>query len=202
MTATNETITALRDELADYGRRAFYRGLTSGVGGNMSVRLPGRDAILITPTGVSLAELAPEDGLLVDLDGKILENPMERKPSMETGFHLACYKARPDTGAVIHLHPPYATAWSNRGLPLPLATVSARHLLGEVPCIECAMPGTRELYDFVTEGVRRHPGVKALLMREHGILALAPDLKAAYYIADIVEDTAKVAFIAANIRKR
>ncbi len=199
MTTTAEAISALRAELADYGRRAFYRGLTSGVGGNMSARLPGRDAVLITPSGVSLAELAPEDNLLVDLEGGILENPKGWKPSMETGFHLACYTARPDAGAIVHFHPPYATAWSNRGLPLPLATVSARHLLAEVPCIECAMPGTRELCDFVTEGVRRYPNVKALLMKEHGILALAPDLKAAYYIADIVEDTAKVAFIAANI---
>jgi L-fuculose-phosphate aldolase len=201
MSAAAEAISALRTELADYGRRAFHRGLTSGVGGNMSARLPGGDAVLITPTGVSLAELAPEDGLLVDLDGSVLENPMGWRPSMETGFHLACYKARSDVGAVVHLHPPYATAWSNRGLPLPLATVSARHLLGEVPCIECAMPGSQELCDFVTEGVRRYPGVKALLMKEHGILALAQDLKAAYYTADIVEDTAKVAFITANIRE-
>ena len=201
MTTTNDAISRLRVQLSDYSQRSFHRGLTSGVGGNMSVRVPDAGTVLITPTGVSLEELLPEDSLLVNFEGRIVENPKEWKPSMETGFHLACYKARPDVGAIVHLHPPYATAWSNKGLPLPLITVSARHLLGEVPCIGCALPGSRELCDFVTEGVTRYPDLKALLMKEHGILALAPDLKAAYYIADIVEDTAKVAFITVNLKE-
>ena len=83
-----------------------------------------------------------------------------------------------------------------------MVTVSARMNLKEVPCIECALAGSRELCDFVTEGINQYVNVKALLMKEHGILTLGPDLKTAYYLADLVEDTAKVACLAASIKAR
>ncbi len=72
-------------------------------------------------------------------------------------------------------------------------------ILKEVPWVECAIPGSKELCDFVSNGITRYPGVKVLLMKEHGVLALGPDLKAAYYLADLVEATAKIAFIEENI---
>jgi L-ribulose-5-phosphate 4-epimerase len=190
----------LRKELAEFSRRAFYRGLVSGAGGNMSLRIPGTDLVLITPTGVSLADIEPEANLLVNLEGTILENWLDLKPSKETGFHLVAYKLRPDAGAVAHLHPPYATAFSNKERPLPLVTINSRAILKEVPWVECALPGSQELCDFVHGGITRYPDAKALLMKEHGILALGPDIKTAYYLADLVEDTAKVAFITTNIK--
>jgi len=190
----------LRKELAEFSRRAFYRGLVAGAGGNMSARVPGTDLVLITPTGVSLADVEPEANLLVNLEGTVLENGFGLKPSKETGFHLEVYKLRPDAGAVAHLHPPYATAFSNKKKPLPLVTVNSRAILREVPWIECALPGSQELCDFVHGGITKYPDVKALLMKEHGILALGPDIKTAYYLADLVEDTAKIAFIEANIK--
>jgi L-ribulose-5-phosphate 4-epimerase len=186
--------------LSDFSRRAFNRGLVSGTGGNMSVRIPGTDEVLITPTGISLADITPEINLLMNLDGVILENPCDLKSSKETGFHLAAYTLRPDAGAVAHVHPPYATAYSNKAKPLPMVTVSARGVLKEVPCIESAIAGSRELSEFVQEGLRKYLSVKVLLMREHGILALGPDLSAVYYLSDLVEDTAKIAFIEGNIK--
>jgi L-ribulose-5-phosphate 4-epimerase len=194
-------IIALRKELAEFSRRAFNRGLVSGTGGNMSVRIPGTDDVLITPTGISLADIEPEINLLMNLDGAVLENPCGLKSSKETGFHLATYRLRPDAGAVAHLHPPYATAYSNRMKPLPLATVSARGILKEVPCIESAPAGSPELSRYVQEGLKNFPAtVKVVLMREHGILALGADLSNAYYLSDLAEDSAKIAFIEGNIR--
>jgi L-ribulose-5-phosphate 4-epimerase len=192
-------IIRLRKELSDFSRRAFNRGLVSGTGGNMSVRIPGTDQVLITPTGISLADIEPEINLLMNLDGAILENPCDLKSSKETGFHLAAYRLRPDAGAVAHLHPPYATAYSNKSKPLPMVTVSARGVLGEVPCIESAKAGSRELSQYVQEGLKQYPSVKVMLMREHGILALGPDLSTVYYLSDLAEDTAKIAFIEGNI---
>lgn len=194
-----ETVVRLRHELSDFSKRAFLRNLVGGTGGNMSVRIPGSDKVLITPSGVSLADVEPETNLLVRLDGTILENPLNLVPSKETGFHLAVYELRPDVGAIAHVHPAYATAYSRKGKPLPMATITARMILKEVPAIESALPGSRELCEFVKGGIVRHPGVKALLMAEHGILALGPDIKAAYYLADLVENTAQVAFVAENI---
>ena len=190
----------LRKELAEFSRRAFNRGLVSGTGGNMSVRIPGTDSVLITPTGISLGDINPEVNLLMNIDGTILENPCDLRPSKETGFHLSVYRLRPDAGAVAHVHPPYATAYSNKMQPLPMATVSAIGVLKEVPCIESAIAGSTELCGYVQEGLRKCPTVKVMLMKEHGILALGPDLKTVYYLSDLTEDTAKIAFITANIR--
>lgn len=195
-----ELIAVLREQLAEISRRAFRRGLVSGTGGNMSVRIPGTDLVLITPTGVSLEEVTPEINLLVRLDGTISENPPGQRPSKETSFHLAVYRLRPEAGAVAHLHPPYATAYSNKGRELPLVTISSRILLKEVPLIDCATPGSQELCDLVSGGIREFPESQAMLMKEHGILTVAPDLPTAYYLADLVEDTAKIAFIESCIR--
>ncbi|MEW6673607.1 MAG: class II aldolase/adducin family protein [Thermodesulfobacteriota bacterium] len=191
-----------RQQLAEFSRRSFERHLVGGTGGNLSVRIPHTDRVLITPTGISLGDVKPEENILVDLAGKVLESPMGLKGSKETSFHLAAFRSRPDVGAVAHVHPPYATAYSNLGGPLPLATVQARLTFKQVPCVECFPPGSSELCDCVTEGIQIHPEIKALLMKEHGILTLGTDLMHAFYLADLLEDTAKIAYLAANIQKR
>src|SRR4030042_43452 len=144
---TEMEIIRLRKELAEYSRRSFNRGLVSGTGGNISVRVPGTDTVLITPTGISLGDIEPEINLLMKIDGAVIENPCGLKPSKETAFHLAVYQLRPEAGAVAHLHPPYATAYSNRVERLPMVTVSAQGVLREVPRIESAIAGSTELYE-------------------------------------------------------
>jgi ribulose-5-phosphate 4-epimerase/fuculose-1-phosphate aldolase len=194
-------IIRLRKELAEFSRRCFNRGLVTGTGGNLSVRVPGTDTALITPTGISLGDIDPEINLLMQIgDGAIIENPCGLGPSKETAFHLAVYQLRPEAGAVAHVHPPYATAYSNRVDYLPMVTVSAQGVLKEVPRIRSAMSGSTELYEQVKAGLMKHPAAKVLLMEEHGILAVAPDLKTSYYLSDLTEDTAKIAFIASQIK--
>ena len=195
----DERIASLREELSEFSRRAFNRGLVSGAGGNISVRVPDTDKVLITPSGVSLGDDEPGVNILLNLEGAILDAPSGLKPSKEVNFHLAVYRLRDDAMAVAHLHPPYATAFSNKGRPLPLVTVSSRVVLKDVPWVESALPGSRELYEFVCEALEKHPGVRAMLMKEHGVLTIGPDLKTAYYLTDLVEDTAKIAFIASHI---
>ena len=188
-----------RHELSEFSQRAFHRRLVGGTGGNLSIRIPDTDTVLITPTGISLGDVQPEENILVNLDGEILDSPLGFKGSKETGFHLAAYRLRPDIGAIAHVHPPYATAYSNKMQPMPLATVSAQVNLKHVPCIECFLPGSEELRSCVIEGIRNNPDIPCILMKEHGILAMGRDLKHAYYIADLTEDTAKIAYIEATI---
>ncbi|MDR1932942.1 MAG: class II aldolase/adducin family protein [Spirochaetales bacterium] len=195
-----EMIRYFRTVLSDYSRRSFLRRLIGGTGGNLSLRVPDTDTVLITPTGVSLEEVTPECSVLVDLDGNIIESPLGFKGSKETGFHLSAYKIRADVMAVAHLHPPYSTAYAGAGASLPLATVSARLILKEVPCVPCYNPGSKELADCVTAALQKNLNLKALLMQDHGILALGPDMKAAYYTADLVEHTAQVAYFLKNIK--
>jgi len=188
-----------RKELSEFSKRAFYRRLVGGTGGNLSVRIPETDTVLITPTAISLGDVEPEQNILVNLEGEVIDSPMGLKGSKETGFHLAAYQLRPDIGAIAHVHPPYATAFSNKARPLPLSTISARVNLQHVPWIECFRPGTPELRNCVIDGIKANPDVPCILMKEHGILAMGRDLAHAYYIADLTEDTAKIAYIEATI---
>ncbi|RKX75813.1 MAG: class II aldolase/adducin family protein [Spirochaetes bacterium] len=195
-----ERVWSLRKELAQISRRAFERDLVGGTGGNISARIPDTDRVLITPSGVSLGDVTPESIIMVDLEGSVIESTLDYIPSKETGFHLSVYRLRTDVLAIAHLHPPHATAYSACVESLPLVTVSSRVVLKNVPRVECALPGSEALKGYVTEGIKKDPEVKALLMREHGILALGPDLKTAFYIADLVEDTAKIAYLISNIK--
>lgn len=192
-------IDALRQELSEYSIRSFNRRMVNGTGGNLSVRVPGTDTVLITPTGISLGDVKPEENILVNLDGEILDSPMGLKGSKETSFHLGAYKLRPDVGAISHVHPLYATAYSNLGKDLPMVTVSSRGGLGHVPCVDSFPAGSKELREVVCEGIQAHPEVKVLLMKEHGILAMGADLKTAFYLADLTEGTAHIAFITNSI---
>jgi ribulose-5-phosphate 4-epimerase/fuculose-1-phosphate aldolase len=182
-------IIRLRKELSDFSKRSFNRGLVSGTGGNISVRIPATDTALITPTGICLGDIEPEVNLLMKIDGTIIENPCGLRPSKETAFHLAVYQLRPEAGAVSHVHPPYATAYSNCVETLPM------------PRIGSAISGSTELYEYVKAGLQKHPNARVLLMEEHGILAIAQDLKTAFYLSDLTEDTAKIAFICNQIKK-
>ena len=188
-----------RKELSEFSKRSFHRRLVGGTGGNLSVRIPETDTVLVTPTGISLGDVEPEQNILVNLEGEILDSPMGLKGSKETGFHLAAYQVRPDIVAIAHVHPPYATAFSNKAKPLTLSTISAQLNLKHVPWIACYRPGSLELQDCVIEGIKANPDVPCILMKEHGILAMGKDLRHAYYIADLTEDTAKIAYIEATI---
>ena len=188
-----------RQQLSEYSHRAFRRHLVGGTGGNLSIRIPGTDTVLVTPTGISLQEVEPAQNILVNLEGEIIESPQNLKGSKETGFHLAAYKLKPDIGGIAHVHPPHATAYSNKVQPLPLATISARVVLKHVPCIECFAPGSAELRNAVMGGIKENPEANCLLMKEHGILAMGKDLRQAFYLADLTEDTAKIAYVAATI---
>ena len=191
----------LRGEISRYSKQAYDRGLIRGTGGNLSIRTPPNQTVLVTPTDISLAEVKPEENILVDLEGKVIESPLGLMPSKETSFHLRVYRIRRDVRAVAHLHPPYATAYADQGKPLPMVTVSARAKLQQVPIVGCAPPGSDELCELVAKGLESFPGARAFLMKEHGILTLGEDLRTAYYLAELVEETAQIAFIQENIRR-
>lgn len=190
----------LKDELAETCQKAFRRGLVGGAGGNISVRGPGEDRALITATGISLGDIGPETIVVVDLQGKMLEGAPGMRPSKETGFHVCAYRLRPHVGAVVHLHPPHATAFAVRGMELPLVTDGARLNLKHVPVVGHAPSGSPELHRIVEEGLREYPDVVAILMERHGMFTMGPNLTVAFNLADLVEDTAKIAILSQLIR--
>jgi L-fuculose-phosphate aldolase len=192
---SDRLVAEFADELSAVCKKAFLRGLVGGAGGNISVRIKGRDEALISATGVSLGDITPATIVRVDLNGKVLETSGDHRPSKETGFHMCIYRMRPHVGAVVHLHPPFATAFAVRGKELPLLTDGAQANLKRVPIVGFAPSGSAELHRLIEEGLRQQPETKAFLMQNHGMFSMGPNLTVAYNLADLVEDSAKICIL-------
>ncbi|HEY6912951.1 MAG TPA: class II aldolase/adducin family protein, partial [Myxococcales bacterium] len=139
----------LRAQVAQAARRMHARGWVANHDGNVSARI-GRDRIVITPTATSKAEVDEASLVVIDFQGRVVEGV--RKPPGETELHLAAYRARPDIGAVLHAHPPYATAFGVARVPLePVCLPEAVVSLGRIPLAPFAMPKS----PLATEAVSR-----------------------------------------------
>ncbi len=186
----------LADQLVCYSRLCYDRHLVGAAGGNLSARVPGRDAFIVTATGVSLRDVTRENLLAVDPQGKVLEGPEGARPSKETGFHLAVYQVRHDVGAIIHVHPAYATVFAVRSLLIPTITISAQLKLKQGKLIATAPPGSKELCDLVAQSVKASPlETSVFLMAAHGMLAFGRTFSEAFDSAELAEDTAKIAYL-------
>jgi L-fuculose-phosphate aldolase len=189
-------IRELRGEIVEVGRRIYEHGYAAANDGNISVRLEG-DRVLITPTGVSKGFMKPEDLIIVDLNGNLVEGT--KKSSSETQMHLQIYKARPDVESVCHAHPPYATAFAVVRKPLdkmflPEMVIS----LGIVPVVDYAETGTDEMYRAISRYIK---GFDAFLLANHGALTVGNNAMSAYYRMETVEHAAMIQFIADQLGK-
>jgi len=189
----------LKIEIAKYSNLSYERNLVGAAGGNISMRK--ENLYLITPGGRSLRDVTAEDILVVDENGKIIEGKEGLKPSKETSLHINVYKFRPEIDSVVHVHPSYCTAYSILKKQVPVLTASSKLKLKEIPIIGYANPGSKELSDFVAECVKKSPEfVKALTLEAHGLLAWDKGLSNAFDIAELVEETARAAFISSQIK--
>jgi L-fuculose-phosphate aldolase len=181
--------------ICDIGKRVYEKGFVAANVGNISVRIDENE-FLITPTGVSKGFLTTDMIIKVDGEGNVLEG--EYKPSSEMTMHLLVYQERPDVHAVLHVHPPYATAFAIAGKPLdqaimPEAVVS----LGTIPLAKYGTPSTDEVPKAVKSHVYDHQGV---LLENHGALTWGKDLLHAYYLMESLEFTAKINWISRQLR--
>jgi arylformamidase len=181
----------LREELAHYCRFVYHRGLVTGTGGNLSVRFG--DQVLITPSAVSLRECTPEDFIAVDLEGHKVAGPDRYIPSKEVYLHTAVYKARPDVDAISHLHPPNCIVFAVRNRSIPLVTITAEVRLGPTPVVPEAPSGSQKLANLVRDAVLACPEAHLILLERHGVLAIGKTLCDTVDVADLGEDTARVA---------
>jgi L-fuculose-phosphate aldolase len=193
----SDSFTDARDQLIAVSRLVYDRGLSIGVCGNASVRLPASELVLIKRAGACMGHMTAEDVVAVTLDGRVGAGCPS--PSKETAWHLGIYRLRPDVRAVIHGHPPHATAWAVANRIPPAVHAAARELLGPIGMVDLAPPGSARLAALVTEAFASADRSVALL-REHGVVAAAPDLRAAYYLVEHLEDTAQVATVAHAIQ--
>jgi len=181
----------LRSDIVEVGRRLYARGYTASNDGNISVRLDER-RLLMTPASVCKGFMHEQMMVITDLEGNKIAG--DRKPSSEMQMHLEVYRQRPDVQAVVHAHPPVATAFAVAGIPLDRAVLAeVVTTLGSVPIAEYATPSTKELPEAVRKYVKAHDG---MLLANHGALTLGSDLFAAYYKMETIEHFANISFVA------
>ena len=179
-------------DLLTFGALCYERGLVTGTGGNLSSRSPA--GMCITRSGVSLRAMKAADILEVDMTGRLLR-PGPFRPSIETGFHSVIYRLRPEAGAVFHSHATYCTCWALEGKALPLVTSVSRMLLGSVPLAAAAEPGSPALAENVRRALEAAPEAKGLLLAGHGAVAWGADMEEAFYNAELMEQTAQIAWL-------
>jgi L-fuculose-phosphate aldolase len=168
-------------------RSLWEAGLIAGIDGNVSVRLSS-DRILVTPRGLLKSELSPDDLVEVDLAG--IRRHGSRQPTSELDLHLRAYRQRSECGAVVHAHPPAATAFAVVGEGLPGDVLPEIALLmGEVPCVPYATTGTPALGDAVEPFLARHV---ALLLANHGAMTWGRDLTEARIRMESLEHGARI----------
>ncbi|MGI6604980.1 MAG: class II aldolase/adducin family protein [bacterium] len=166
-------------------------GLVTATWGNVSARDPETNMVVITPSGMCYDTLEPADICVVDLSGRLVEGRYQ--PSSETPLHTLVYCSRQDVQGIVHTHSTFATVMAvlKREIP-PVIAELALGVGGSVPVADFAPPGTRKLGQNALAALEKG---NAVLLQNHGVLAVGPSLERAFTIAAIVEDAAKIYFL-------
>lgn len=173
--------------IIEIGKKLYAKGMVASNDGNISVRV-GKDAVWITPTGVSKGELVPDILLKLNLAGKIIEG--SSKKSTETAMHLRMYKENGEIRTVVHAHPAFATAFAVAGIPLDTVIYpEAYAVIGKIPISPYATPGTQEVPDSVAPFARTH---NAVLLANHGALTWGKTPKQAWFRMESLENYARI----------
>src|SRR6188768_2219631 len=184
----------LKEQMCDIGRRIWLKGFCAGNEGNHSYRL-SENRILCTPSLISKGNLKPDDMCLVDMTGKQVGG--RRKRTSEILLHLAIYKGRPDVKAVIHSHPPHATAFAVAGVDLPTCIhPEAEVFLGAVKTAKYVTPGDTRLGESLLPYVKDS---NTILLQNHGTVTYDVDLEGAYYKLEIVDAYSRILLLAKQI---
>ncbi len=192
-----ESIFNLKKELCEIGRNIWLRGYCAGNEGNHSVRI-GEDRVLCTPTGISKGFLTPEMIVTVDMEGNQIDTHNKYKRTSEILVHLAIYKKRPDVKAVIHSHPPHATAFCIADMPLPEGIhPEAEVFLGRVATAKYATPSKQDLPDSILPLIG--PETNTVLMGNHGSVSFSTSLVDTYYKLEILDAYCKLLILAKQV---
>jgi L-fuculose-phosphate aldolase len=181
----------LRRELVRFSRWLSRLGFTPGTSGNLSVRLDSR-RLLVTPTGMSKGLVKTSDMVIVDLHGRQLAG--SRKVTSEISMHLAIYTQRKDVDAVVHSHPPTATAFACSGRAVDeILCQEAVMTVGAVPLASYATTGTAEVAASMRPFISEYD---AILLENHGAVSYGATLLDAFMKMETVEHLAHIALVA------
>jgi len=182
----------LREQVLETALQMIRDGLAFGAGGNISARDPESGLIAITPSAIEYTRMSPEDVVVIDDQGVKVEG--QWKPTSETPMHTIFYRERRDVAAVVHTHAPYASVFAISGQPVPMVvTESALCIGGPVQVAPYKRPGTDELAQTVLDSMA---GGVSVLLAQHGMIAVGPDLHAAYATTIATEVSARLTWMA------
>jgi len=188
----------LRREMVRVGRLMWERGFVAATDGNLSARMGG-NRLLVTASGVSKGFLSDEDLVVIRMDGEPVSSYRGRdsRPSTEIALHLEVYRQRPDVNAVVHAHPPLATAFSIAGVSLARCVIPEVIVaLGGIPTAEYATPGTPEVPVSIQQAIGDYD---AMILAHHGSLTVGGTLWEAYLRLEKVEHTAEITLAAQQL---
>ncbi|HEU5327735.1 MAG TPA: class II aldolase/adducin family protein [Thermomicrobiales bacterium] len=166
--------------------------------GNISVRIPGADVIMLTSVS-SLADVTREGLAALDLDGNVIEGQIAPTSAEIIKMHTEVYRKRADVGGVIHTHSPFATTFAVANKPLALVSEAlVRFGIEEpIPVAAYAPRGSRESVSNIVDVVG--PKTKAVLLQNHGLLAFAETVAAAKHLVLVIEEAAQAAILASAL---
>ena len=188
--ALRTTVAALHGELVRYG-------LVAWTAGNVSARVPDHDLLVIKPSGVSYDDLTPENMIVCDLAGRVVEGSL--KPSSDTEAHAYVYRHMPEVGGVVHTHSTYACAWAARAEPVPcVLTAMADEFGGEIPVGPFALIGSDDIGKGIVSTLTGHRS-PAVIMRNHGVFTIGRTARDAVKAAVMCEDVARSVHLARQL---
>jgi L-ribulose-5-phosphate 4-epimerase len=182
-----------RSAVCDTARRMMTDNLVKLTSGNISSRVPDGGCFAITPSGMDYAAMEPADICIVDMAGQKVD--AARRPSTEMAMHRLAYARRPDVGAVVHTHSIYASACACLGQSMPVISTELAMVVGAtVHCAPYAPSGTQGFAEAALDTLGEHD--IALLLQNHGVLAVGRTLKEAYSVAVALEEAAMIYYLA------
>ncbi|WP_319239958.1 class II aldolase/adducin family protein [uncultured Propionivibrio sp.] len=186
--------------IADFilaARRAYDSRIQTGNGGNLSVRIGNTGMMVVKASGVSFVDSAPDTVVVTDLEGRVLEG--NRSPTRELLLHSVLYREFGHFDAIVHTHSPYAIVWSLSGKDIPPVTKqSLLKLPGPIPVVAVDTPEvTTADIPKICALLKEDPKRLAFVLQGHGIVALGRSAPEAEHLAEFVEETAQIAWLAA-----
>lgn len=185
----------LKNELVELNRELPKNNLVAWTGGNVSARDLETGHMVIKPSGVPFDQLRPQDMVVLDMNGKIIEGTC--KPSSDTYSHLYIYQHREDVNGIVHTHSRYATAFAAVGRSIPcVLTAMADEFGGAIPCGGFALIGDEAIGRIVVESIGKSP---AVLLKNHGVFTIGKNAVSAVKAAVMTEDVAATVWMALQI---
>jgi L-fuculose-phosphate aldolase len=188
MTTTDISPTVdLKREVLETAQAMLHSGLVEGTAGNVSARLPDGN-IVMTPSSVAYDTMTVDDLVVIDAEGNVVEGT--RAPTTEKALHLACYRRYEEVGAVIHTHAQYASMFALVHEPIPAVIEEfVVYVGGDVPIADYQLTGSDELGE---EIAGRLDKTSAVLIANHGMVAIGSNLHKALHVTELVDRSAKI----------